>query len=366
MANQKKPRVLLICTNSDEAGAPLHVETLVRMLRDHVDFTLLFGEDGPVLHRLSAAGFDAQLLDGMRSSISPLKDLQLVYKLRYQLRTIKPDLIHCHSSKAGLIGRCAGLIENTPTLFTIHGWSWTGLKGRNATLARWIERRLSRISRSNYIFVCKAMQDVGQAQLGFRVDQGQIIYNGMPDIGIMGPPAGPLTIFMPARVSPQKDHETLVRAFDNLPVGRSQLLLCGAGTDTPQFAKYVNTWAPTRCGEIITLGQRSDIPAQLRRSHLLVLSSHWEALPLSIIEAMSTGLPVIASNVGGISEQVTNEVTGLLVPPGDVSAMTAALQRMFDPATRNRMGLAGRQRYEADFTATAMAEATLAYYRRLI
>lgn len=365
MATPRKPLVLLLSTNSDEAGAPLHVETLVRLLRDDVDFILLFGEDGPVLHRLRAAGFDARLLHGMRSAINPFRDIVLLRRLSRLVRDIQPDLIHCHSSKAGLLGRLAGRIQSVPVLFTIHGWSWASVSGRKSQLARFIERQVAHLRDIHYLYVCQAVADTGRNILGLKPCQGQVIYNGVPDRGRAASDLpGPVRFIMPARVAYPKDHETLIRAFSALPAD-SRLILCGAGTDTADFAERVRMLAPRRCGDIIGLGQRSDVDALLHDAHVMVLSSRSEAMPLSIIEAMSAGLPVIATHVGGIPEQVTDDVTGLLVPPGDVAAMTAALHRMLDPATRRRMGHAARKRYEVDFTASGMARATLACYRRL-
>ena len=366
MQTPRKPRVLLLCSNSDEAGAPLHVEMLVRLLREDVDFILMFGEDGPVMRRLRTAGFDARLFEGMRSSISPLRDLKLLRQLFRLLGDIRPDLIHCHSSKAGLLGRLAGRGRGLPVLFTIHGWSWASVSGRRSQLALFIERRVAHLRNVHYLFVCQAVAKIGKDILGLRPSQGQVIYNGVPDRRRAAadlPP--PVRFIMPARVAYPKDHETLIRAFSALQED-GQLILCGSGTDTPEFAARIRDLAPQRYKEITCLGQRSDVDTLLQGSHVMVLSSRSEAMPLSIIEAMSAGLPVIASNVGGVCEQITDGVTGLLVPPTDVAAMTAALQRMFDPETRRRMGHAGQERYEADFTATGMAEATLAYYRRLI
>lgn len=366
MATPKKLRVLLLCTNSDEAGAPLHVETLVQLLRDDVDFILLFGEDGPVLHRLRATGLDARLLRGMRSAISPVRDIALLRRLSRLVREIRPDLIHCHSSKAGLLGRLAGRMQGVPVLFTVHGWSWASVSGRKSQLAQIIERGLAHLRDVHFLYVCQAVADTGREILGLRPSQGQVIFNGVPDRGRAASDLpGPVRFIMPARVAFPKDHETLIRAFSTLPTD-TRLILCGTGTDTADFAERIRTLAPLRHADIIGLGQRSDVNALLQDAHVMVLSSSSEAMPLSIIEAMSAGLPVIASHVGGIPEQVTDGISGLLVPPGDVTAMTAALHQMLDPAARRRMGRAGRRRYEADFTAPGMARATLAFYRRLI
>lgn len=295
----------------------------------------------------------------MRSAISPVRDLGLIWRLYRLLSEIQPDLIHCHSSKAGMLGRVAGRLRGLPVLFTIHGWSWASVSGRKAQLALQIERRLSHLRNVHYLYVCQAVATIGQRMLGVRPEQGRVVYNGVPDLGIpVTPPADPPCFIMPARVAYPKDHNTLIRAFDTLPPG-NRLLLCGAGTDTAEFAAQLPRLAPRRHADILGLGQRSDMATQLHAVHVMVLSSRSEAMPLSIIEAMSAGLPVIASDVGGIHEQVSDGVTGLLVPAGDVAATAAAMTRLLDSEQRQRIGAAGRQRYESYFTAETMAAATL-------
>ena len=93
------------------------------------------------------------------------------------------------------------------------------------------------------------------------------------------------------------------------------------------------------------LGYRDDVAALMAAADIFVLPSHFEGLPMSVIEAMLTGLPVVATNVRGPREQVVPEVTGLLVPPGDAPALAGALERLVaDPALRAAMGAAGRAR----------------------
>ncbi len=93
------------------------------------------------------------------------------------------------------------------------------------------------------------------------------------------------------------------------------------------------------------LGYRDDVPELMAAADIFALPSRFEGLPMSVIEAMLTGLPVVAANVRGPAEQVVPEITGLLVPPGDAPALTAALRRLIaDPALRARMGAAGRER----------------------
>ena len=108
------------------------------------------------------------------------------------------------------------------------------------------------------------------------------------------------------------------------------------------------------------LGDRLDVPDLLARSQIFVLSTHYEGAPISILEAMRCGLPVIATNVNGIPEQVTDGVTGVLVPHQDVTALTNAISSLSaNPLTRQQMGDAGKSKFLKEFTVEQMVEKSL-------
>jgi glycosyltransferase involved in cell wall biosynthesis len=112
------------------------------------------------------------------------------------------------------------------------------------------------------------------------------------------------------------------------------------------------------------LGRRTDIPEILSQAHVFALATHWEGFPLSILEAMRAGLPVIASKVGGVPEAVTDGATGFLVESGDTASFREKLDRLVaQPTLRQAMGDAGRQRYLAWFTLEPMLRKTLMVYQ---
>jgi glycosyltransferase involved in cell wall biosynthesis len=107
-----------------------------------------------------------------------------------------------------------------------------------------------------------------------------------------------------------------------------------------------------------------DVPDILASAHIFALSSNWEGFPLSILEAMRAGLPVIASDVGGVAEAVADGRTGFLVNPGDLDTFRSRLLSLVEsPGLRAQMGWAGRERYEAHFAVEGMLNRTLAVYR---
>jgi glycosyltransferase involved in cell wall biosynthesis len=115
------------------------------------------------------------------------------------------------------------------------------------------------------------------------------------------------------------------------------------------------------------LGQRTDVEQILAKAQVNLLVSNWEGFPLSILEAMRAGLPVIASSVGGIDESVRNEDTGYLVPRGDVEVLRDRIARLLaSPALRLRLGASGRSRYEQHFMLDHSVSKTLAVYQDVL
>ncbi len=112
------------------------------------------------------------------------------------------------------------------------------------------------------------------------------------------------------------------------------------------------------------LGNRRDVAEILSGADIFALPTNWEGFPLSILEAMRSGLPVVASDVGGVAEAVADGETGFLTPSGSIAALRERITSLLtEPALRRRMGAAGRARYERDFTLSGMIEKTRNVYR---
>jgi glycosyltransferase involved in cell wall biosynthesis len=165
------------------------------------------------------------------------------------------------------------------------------------------------------------------------------------------------------RLAEPKDALTLVRALAAVPGRAFGALLVGDGPDRPAVEAEVR-----RLGlrDVLTLtGTRDDVPALLAQADVFALSSRSEGAPLSILEAMAAGLPVVASRVGGVPELVVDGETGLLVPPGDPAALAAALGRLVaDAGLRDRLGAAGRQRAQRCFDVRRQRREHLDCYAR--
>ena len=173
-------------------------------------------------------------------------------------------------------------------------------------------------------------------------------------------------ILCPARLSRQKRHDVLLEAARQVlsVAPNSIFLLAGNGELRTEIETLLQA---LQLGDRVRLlGHISDIIDLMTASDILVLSSDFEGFPYSILEGSACGLPIVSTEVGGVSQSVLNGETGLLVPPGDSDALAAALLKLIsDPARRETLGRAGRQRAEQVFTLERMVTDTEALYRTL-
>jgi glycosyltransferase involved in cell wall biosynthesis len=194
------------------------------------------------------------------------------------------------------------------------------------------------------------------------------IHNGMPDIDqalLAHPAKEPPQIIMTARFEIQKDHRTLFNALRQLKDYPWKLKLIGDG---PLMDKSKKAAVESGLEErIVFLGSRSDVAEQLAESQIFVLSSHWEGLPRSIIEAMRAGLPIVATDVGGCKELVAPGENGFLFPKNDEGALLKVLKELLlDQKERERLGKESRKRFLRSFSFDLMFRATLSVYSEII
>lgn len=177
---------------------------------------------------------------------------------------------------------------------------------------------------------------------------------------------GAVVIGIVGRLTRRKGHHFLLEALAGLERedGLPPWVLVVAGEGEEGAGLRAQGRALEEAGRVVWLGHREDAPSLMQAFDLLVLPSTVETMPFAIIEAMAAGLPVAASAIFGIPELIVPGETGLLLPPGDVPALRAALRRLLlDPGMRRAMGARGRRRFEERFTAARMTEATAAIYQ---
>lgn len=361
-------RVLYLITRSEPGGAQVHLLELLRGFRDRAELHVAVGkdEDSFLVEAAEALGVRVHILEHLVWPLHPVKDLAALVEILRLIRKLQPHLLHAHSSKAGILGRVAARITGVKSLFTAHGWAFTeGVHASRRALAlslEWIAGRLG-----NGV-ICVSQKDLELAR-DYRIaspSKRWVVWNGIPDTPYRAEPLrNPPKLVMVARFSPQKDHSVLLKALAEVKERPWTMELIGDGPLLPQVQALA---AELGLGERVRfLGRRLDVDVLLAQAQIFVLTSNWEGLPLSILEAMRAGLPVIASNVGGVPEAVEEGVNGFLVPRGDVLTLSERLAGLMEnPDLRGAMGQASRLRYEQYFSVEGMLEKAWSIYAGLV
>jgi glycosyltransferase involved in cell wall biosynthesis len=279
-------------------------------------------------------------------------------------RRERPDILHANSSKAGVLGRLAARVAGVPIrIFTVHGWAFSAYSGIKGRLYYWGDRLVEPLTTVT-ICVSEGERKAGIAAGTCDAERTVVIPNA---VDVDGAPRASHQRKMPriiavGRLKAPKDFLTLVRAAGMLPEG-AETLIVGEGPDRPRLEQEIRALGVAE--RVRLLGERYDVPKLLADADVFVLSSASEGMPVSVLEAMAAGLPVVSSHVGGVPELVVDGETGILVRPGDASALAAALSSLIaDPAERRRLGAAGRARAEERFDLEPFRRAHVELYSR--
>ncbi len=360
-----RPRVLLLITLAETGGAQAYVAALAQALAREYDVVVAAGGDGFLGEASRRAGVRYVSLRHLRRPLHPLHDALALGELFLLFRRERPLVLHANSSKAGILGRLAGLAARVPVrLFTVHGWAFKAHEGRASTAYLWADRAMSPLTTTT-ICVAHGERDAGLRARTCRPARTVVIHNGVPldrPRRSPGPASRPATIVSVGRLRAPKDFVTLVRAMAALEPGSARLRIAGDGPERAALAAEVGRLGLDESVEL--LGTRTDVPELLAGADVFVLASDSEGLPMSVLEAMAAGLPVVASAVGGVPELVRDGETGVLVPPRDSAALARALAPIVgDPELRDRLGDAGRRRVEREFSLARFEREHLELYR---
>lgn len=346
-------------TLAEIGGAQTYLAQLLPALTDELDVTVAAWGPGPLREAAEAAGARYVPLRHVRRPISPLQDLLGLFELIALCRRLRPQIVHANSSKAGILARLAAWIVRVPSrIFTAHGWAFAAYSGSTSRGYLWADRALRRLTTAT---ICVAENElrIGVAAGTCDPERTVVIHNAVDVQAALRaqPDEGEVLVVSVGRLKYPKDMRTLLEAAAQVP-GTWTLEIVGDGPEREALESLTSE-------RLRLVGERGDVPALLAGASVFVLSSRSEGLPISVIEAMAAGLPVVASDVGGLRELVENGVTGILVPPGDAGALGDALGRLVgDPQLRRAMGDASRARAEALFDLPAFRQAHLDLYRR--
>jgi glycosyltransferase involved in cell wall biosynthesis len=369
-------------------GGPAHHVSLLSGLLDPTRYEtlLLYGEVGPGEASLEPIARERhtqlEVVPGLGPELDPVRDLRALVSLMGSVRRFRPDIVHTHTAKAGMLGRLAAVLAGRPRpiiVHTYHGHVLEGYFGRllNA-FYRLLERSLGRVS--------DALVGVSQATVDDLVRLGiaprekfRVVPIGLDLESFLGAsPADGASFRSEAavgdgvlltwvgRLVPIKRVDVLLRAFAHARSrgAPARLAIVGDGELRGELEQLATALGVAE--HVYWAGYRQDMVPLAAASDLAVLSSDNEGTPVSLIEAGAAATAAASTDVGGISDVVTPD-TGLLVPSGDAEALGEAIAQLADDEARRReMGEAAREHVRARFSVERLVRDVEELYSELL
>ena len=326
--------------------------------------------EGRLLDAVRAEGLRVQALPLARS-LSPAAQWRAFRALVRLIRAERPDLVHGHMPISGFLARLAARVAGVPRVaYTCHGflfnqpgpWWRRGLAfgieflgGRLTDVFLTVSDEEARDARRLWIHRRATSVRNGRSPAQFSPDAAARVRVRAE----LGSPPDAVAIVIVSRLVRHKGYPELLAAMRDVP--GAELWVVGERLESDHGEDMEALFAGAGLGaRMRRLGYRADVDAVLAAADVFVLPSHFEGLPMSVIEAMLTGLPVVATDIRGPREMVVQGQTGLLAPAGAVPPLAAALRTLVDDAgLRARMGAAGRARAVALYDEAAVVGRTL-------
>jgi glycosyltransferase involved in cell wall biosynthesis len=388
--SEPRTKILRVIARLNMGGPALHVAYLTAGLRERgYDTTLVAGSlaRGEDSMAFVADARDVQIvrIDQLGREISPLRDLVATVRLAWLIRRERPDILHTHTAKAGTVGRVAALLAGRRrpriVVHTFHGHVLRGYFGPVRSwffllLERWLASRTTALIavspqvRDDLVALGVAPQErfvvirLG-IELGERVAPEQ---NGRAESRrYLGIEPDRFAVGWIGRMTAVKRTDDVLVAFKRLRDEGVDAVLCmvGDGPDRQDLERRAHELGIVR--DTLFLGYQEDVAPFYAAFDALVLPSSNEGTPVSAIEALAAGRPVVATRVGGVPDVVQEGDDGFLVEPGatdDLADRLAQLAR--DPELRERMGRAGRERVLPRYAVERLVDDVDRLYRSLL
>jgi glycosyltransferase involved in cell wall biosynthesis len=363
------PRSILFVSQPADAGVPAHVLDLVMTLdRDQWTPTVACPPASSLWRALDGRG-DVTLVPIGDQTLPRPSDLRDIARLVPLVR--RSYVVHAHSSKAGFVARLAGLAARRPgrIVYTPHGWSYWAFDGMVAKAFVGVEAVLSRCCGAVICLSEYERTDAVQRRV-LRPAKARMIRNGIDSARFSHPRTPvPGRIVMVARFASQKRHALAVEALACLvavrPVGddtAAELWFVGDGPLRAEIELLADSLGVA--DRVRFLGRRDDVPQILASAACVLLATAYEACPLSVLEAMMAGVPVVATRVGGM-EELLDEECGVVVDSTPRALADALARLLDDPDAAERMGKVARERALAEFELRTCVRHTVEVYEQL-
>ena len=383
--------MLRVIARLNMGGPALHVAYLSAGLADRgyettlVAGTLAHGEES-MARVAEGRGVRIETLPELHREISPLRDVRAVFRLAALIREVRPQILHTHTAKAGTIGRIAALLAGDArppiVVHTFHGHVLRGYFGpARSALFRLLESLLA-LRTTALVAVSPEVRDdlvaLGIARadkftvirLGIELDErvgSSPDGNGAETRRVLGIPPDSFVVGWIGRMTGVKRTDDVLLALQRLRGQGVDARLCmvGDGPDRDAVERHARDLGIVR--QCLFVGYQDEVAPYYAAFDALILPSANEGTPVSAIEALAGGRPVVATRVGGVPDVVRDGLDGFLVEPGDVEAMAGRLAMLAnDVDLRRRMGEAGRVRVLERYSVERLLDDVDRLYRTLL
>ena len=298
-------------------------------------------------------------------------NLSAVIKLLLTWKKDKPLLLHTHLYHAGMVGRVAGRLMGIHPIIV----QQAGPEQNRSRLRTWWDRHTSFLV-DCYLTTCEAVKKNMQVREHIPANQIAVIPNGIvltnyqkqPPKPAMWPVTAPVPVLgTVGRLSPEKGHHNFLEAMSVLiQQGKNfHAIIIGDGPLKDELAQRTKILHLEE--HVSWVGPQSNVPDWLHFFDLFVLPSHWEGISMALLEAMATGLPIVATDVGGNPEVIEHGRSGLLVAPSNPQQLSEAISRLIEnPTLRQEMGQSGKKRCQERYNIEIIVEQLDALYKNIL
>jgi glycosyltransferase involved in cell wall biosynthesis len=381
---RRRPRLLHL-TTIDLSLMVLLAHQLVRFAEEGFEVSGA-SAPGPYVDELASIGIPHHPVPSLGRSWTPGQDVGALRDLVRLFRRVRPDIVHTHNPKSGVLGRVAARIARVPAVVnTVHGlYANPSLPPVRRGLISTAERVAFRFS-DHELFQSREDYDWALGKrlvprkratwLGNGVDLERFDPSGVDAAAVAalrkewGADENAVVVGTVGRLVAEKGYAEFFEAADAVRRGASSAVFVAVGPEEPSKSDRLDDGlvARARAGGVVFHGEGRDMPAIYAAFDVFVLASHREGVPRSVIEAQAMERPAVATDIRGCREVVADGETGVLVPARDAGALAAAVHELVgDASARGRMGAAGRVRMLTEFDEERVVERTLEVYRRLL
>lgn len=362
--NREKKKILRIIARLNVGGPAIQAISLNRDLNnDEFESTLVYGAVSPGEADITKfPGMEVErgiLLPGLGRELHPLKDTSTLLTLIKIIRRERPYIIHTHTAKAGAVGRVAGVLCGVPVIIhTFHGHVLHGYFSPLKTFVfKMIEKVLAAFT-TRIITISPAQKAEIQSLLGVNENKFAIVPLGFNlekfenckersrgefRAAIAAAPQD-IVIVIVGRIVPIKNHALFLNAAKLLLEKHDNLKFAVVGGGELQEQSELLARELGISDRVVFAGWWSEIEKVYADADITALTSDNEGTPVCLIESLSSGVPVVSTDVGGVRDVVKDGESGFLVPKGDAAAFAASVAKLIEsPALRTRMGTAGKE-----------------------